>query len=109
VNTTIDRVDLRDVTCLRCHGPAHLTVRVRHPQMPGHRVLTLCPTCDQGNPDAYLLLAFFAAFPQPPVHEAAELIALIRLWLRAQPEPHGVDVATLEVDIEAWRQGAFDG
>lgn len=92
--------------CLRCDGPGILEARVPHvwdngygEPMPCLRVLVLCPDCDQADPAAAELLAFFGVDDLIDDANAAVFTELVGPWVAAL-SARPADPTTL-VDVEA--------
>src|ERR1035441_9445159 len=100
--------------CPRCGGETLLagTAPYEQPGRPGEMVrclrdVVLCGRCDQADPAASALVAFFVVHGEVTEETAQEFIALVSAW-SAHVRTPGIDLAALERDIAAWHRGELD-
>jgi hypothetical protein len=91
--------------CRRCGWDLYLMVDAPHPDLPGRRILALCPMCDASKPEAQQLLDFFEHYGQAPAQMSVVLVRLVDEWIKTCP---GIDEKAFEDDVRAWHAGEFD-
>ncbi|TDC64729.1 hypothetical protein E1258_07460 [Micromonospora sp. KC207] len=78
--------------CRRCGGFLHLAVTLPHPgwcnakgeHVRGYQTIGLCPSCDDADPKAQALLAFFVVNERAGIDSLSELRLLVEEWMTRQ-------------------------
>jgi hypothetical protein len=102
--------------CDRCSGQPYLTAQIPHPSylypelQPEFGMLTfhLCPRCDDTDPAAQGILAFFTAYPSVTPDTAEVFSRLLEEWVGRVAVPPAVSPEAFEQDLAAFRRGDLD-
>ncbi|HEU5155366.1 MAG TPA: DUF6300 family protein [Streptosporangiaceae bacterium] len=101
-------------SCPRCGQEGLISARLPHgwersngARTNGTTIVVLCATCDAAHPEAGALITFFTVHGHITEDTLTECAGLLQRWAATIRLP-ALDVAALDSELAAWRQGTLE-